>query len=90
MGFYMDESDEGPAIGGIARDLVPKQEAKKNALVALVTDVEQRGGPEVSQTHRHAGSSLASGSVAHDGVLRFTDTLEVRWPLAASHTMGST
>ena len=50
MGFYMHESDKGPATGGIARDLVPKQEAKKNALVALVTDVEQWGGPEVSQT----------------------------------------
>ena len=34
-------------------------------MAALVTDVEQWGGPVV---HRHAGSSLASGSVAHDGV----------------------
>ena len=70
MGFYMDESDEGPATGGIARDPVLKQEAKKNALAALVTDVEQWqwGG------HRRA----RRGPEVH----RQTDTLEVRWPLA--------
>ena len=67
MGFYMDESDKGPATGGIARD----------------------PGPEV---HRNAGSSLAYGSVAHDGVQRFTDTLDVREGFAPStlnrHSVG--
>ena len=62
MGFYMDESDEGPATGGIARGLVPKQEAKKNALAALVTDVEQWGGHLVAHD-RVKTNSLASGSV---------------------------